>query len=215
MLADRVTLRVATESDLPRIAELIFGDPLPEDAFIFGETRAARHFLTRLAQRTMGAKTLARTTLAELDGSVVGLLQTNAWATRRRINPLWLLALALRSLGWRRMGMALRREAIAARTRIPYPDGIFAVDELFVDPPHRGSGIGGMLLREAETQARTEGFTRMALVTTTANPARRLYERHGFVVTETRTNAEFERLTGIEGRVLMIRELPELESSAS
>jgi ribosomal protein S18 acetylase RimI-like enzyme len=47
----------------------------------------------------------------------------------------------------------------------------------------------------------------MSLSTSTANPARRLYERHGFRIAETRTNATYEILTGIEGRHLMVKEL--------
>jgi ribosomal protein S18 acetylase RimI-like enzyme len=47
----------------------------------------------------------------------------------------------------------------------------------------------------------------MSLTTHTANPARRLYERHGFWVVETRTDTDYERYTGIEGRFLMVKEL--------
>jgi hypothetical protein len=47
----------------------------------------------------------------------------------------------------------------------------------------------------------------MSLITHTANPARRLYERHGFRVIETMTDAEYERYAGVEGRVRMVKEL--------
>ena len=47
----------------------------------------------------------------------------------------------------------------------------------------------------------------MSLSTNTANPARRLYERHGFRIVETRTDSTYERLTGIEGRHLMVKAL--------
>jgi len=47
----------------------------------------------------------------------------------------------------------------------------------------------------------------MSLTTHTSNPARRLYERHGYRVVETRTDPAYERYTGIEGRVLMVKEL--------
>jgi ribosomal protein S18 acetylase RimI-like enzyme len=45
----------------------------------------------------------------------------------------------------------------------------------------------------------------MSLATTIGNPAQRLYERHGFEVTERRTDAGYERMTGRAGRVLMVR----------
>jgi ribosomal protein S18 acetylase RimI-like enzyme len=47
----------------------------------------------------------------------------------------------------------------------------------------------------------------MALTTTTENPARHLYERHGFRVVETRTDPAYERYTGIEGRHRMVKDL--------
>lgn len=47
----------------------------------------------------------------------------------------------------------------------------------------------------------------MALTTTTANPARRLYERHGYRVVETRTDTVYERYTGIQGRHRMVKDL--------
>ena len=63
------------------------------------------------------------------------------------------------------------------------------------------------MLAYAEAQARARGAQRMALHTLTTNPAQRLYERNGFRVVETATNAEFERLTGVAGNVLMVKEL--------
>jgi len=48
---------------------------------------------------------------------------------------------------------------------------------------------------------------RQATPADTVNPARRLYERHGFGVVETRTDPTYERYTGIAGRHLMVKEL--------
>jgi hypothetical protein len=47
----------------------------------------------------------------------------------------------------------------------------------------------------------------MCLETGSANPARRLYERHGFEVVETKLDSGYERLTGSPGRILMVKEL--------
>ena len=41
----------------------------------------------------------------------------------------------------------------------------------------------------------------------TNNPARRLYERQGFLVVSTRTDPGYERFTGAAGRVLMTKVL--------
>jgi ribosomal protein S18 acetylase RimI-like enzyme len=45
----------------------------------------------------------------------------------------------------------------------------------------------------------------LSLTTRSDNPARRLYERHGFVVRNERTHHAFERRTGSPGRILMVR----------
>jgi ribosomal protein S18 acetylase RimI-like enzyme len=56
-----------------------------------------------------------------------------------------------------------------------------------VVPAAIGQGIGGALLRALLTQARGQ-YPAVALSVRASNPARRLYERHGFVVVDTITN---------------------------
>ena len=94
-----------------------------------------------------------------------------------------------------------------ARSRVNFsrPPGSFYVGELDVHPDCRNRGIGGTLLRHAEEVARREGFARMSLTTSTINPARHLYERHGFRVVGTRLDAGYEAITGIPGDVLMVK----------
>jgi ribosomal protein S18 acetylase RimI-like enzyme len=63
------------------------------------------------------------------------------------------------------------------------------------------------LLDHAEAEARAGGIQVMSLTTTTDNPARRLYERHGFRIVETLTDDVYRRYTGIDGRYSMVKEL--------
>jgi GNAT superfamily N-acetyltransferase len=88
----------------------------------------------------------------------------------------------------------------------PFPDA-FAVVELYVDEAVRGRGIGGRLLDHANEVARAGGWQRMCIETGVANPARRLYERHGYRVVETKLDSGYEKLTGSPGRILMVKEL--------
>ena len=68
---------------------------------------------------------------------------------------------------------------------------------LAVAPPARGRGVGGALLRAAEEEARRNGVRRLVLDVIESNPARRLYERHGFHVTKThRVRAPLSRMVG-------------------
>lgn len=61
----------------------------------------------------------------------------------------------------------------------------YYIDTICVAPDARGLGIGTMLLRFAEEQARKFGHTKLALnVETGKTKARRLYEREGFAVKE-------------------------------
>jgi GNAT superfamily N-acetyltransferase len=50
-----------------------------------------------------------------------------------------------------------------------------------VVPERRGQGVGGALLRALASTARASGYRRLVLSVDPANPARRLYERHGYV----------------------------------
>ena len=49
-----------------------------------------------------------------------------------------------------------------------------------VVPEMRGQGLGGRLLRIMAAEAATAGIARISLSVSTGNPARRLYERHGY-----------------------------------
>jgi ribosomal protein S18 acetylase RimI-like enzyme len=61
------------------------------------------------------------------------------------------------------------------------PDGIGEVTRVYVDPAARGLGIGGLLMRTVEDEARDRELSMLRLDTRTElAEARRLYARHGF-----------------------------------
>ena len=57
---------------------------------------------------------------------------------------------------------------------------LFALDDVFVRPDHRGRGIGKALLAHAAAEALRRGAPFIELTVRTENPARRLYESVGF-----------------------------------
>jgi ribosomal protein S18 acetylase RimI-like enzyme len=58
----------------------------------------------------------------------------------------------------------------------------FFVDNVAVDPPHQGSGVGRALLEHAETVARGEGFDSIYLYThELMDEDRAMYSRAGYV----------------------------------
>lgn len=71
---------------------------------------------------------------------------------------------------------------------LPAGEGAVEIKRMRVDPAHQSSGIGWRILSALEQEARDRGFTRAILETTRQQqPARRLYERNGYVrVSESR-----------------------------
>ena len=85
------------------------------------------------------------------------------------------------------------------------PAGSLKLIELNVDPARRGQGIGARLLEAVIDRA---GNRPVSLTTRIDNPARHLYERHGFDVVEEKRHPAYEARTGSPGRVLMVRPVP-------
>ena len=209
--AARVTpelaFRTATPRDARAVAEIIHGAPGREAVALFGGEEPARRLgtaLTLLEGRTEGWQ---RTLVAERGGVPVGVCQWRRGSEAGlRITPELAFA-TLRSLGPLGALRAWRREAPRRRVNAPPPPDAFHIHELHVLPQLRGSGIGARLLARAEELGRAGGFPRLSLITHAANPAQRLYLRFGFEIAERREDAEYERLTGIPGRLLMVKPL--------
>lgn len=196
-------MRAATSNDQRRIAEII-GDPGEEAIGLVGNREAAARIGVAIAMMPGGPQGWERSTVAEEGGSVVGVIQCGGDMPQFGITPR-LAWLTVRTLGLPRVLGRIGAFRAMSRVQYPQPKGTYHIAELHVDPGQRGRGIGGSLLEWAEADARERGFEVMSLVTTTSNPARQLYERHGFVVVETKTDAAYERCTGIRGRYLMLR----------
>ena len=64
------------------------------------------------------------------------------------------------------------------------PRSVVHIHALYVQPLHRGEGIGRRLLEEALTWGRERGSTEATLSVLAGNPARKLYESLGFEVFE-------------------------------
>lgn len=198
-----LTIRAARQSEIDRIGEIIFADPPPESVWMTGSKARAIAFglaLTKLACETGWRNTV----VAETDHGVVGILQVGGEGVK--VGPA-LAFHALRIVGPFGAPGLIRRMNVRQRVNFSPPDGSYHIAELHVDEALRGQGIGGALLDHAEAEARRIGRPMMSLVTATSNPARRLYERHGFEVTETKTDAEYEAGTGSAGRILMLKRL--------
>lgn len=200
-----LTIRQATPRDTNRIAEIMSGEPGQEAIGLTGSAELAREFgmaMVRLPNSPIGWK---RTVVAETNRRVVAIVQAGDFPDFG-VTPR-LVYLAIRVFGPVKLTRLLPRLRAHGRVQPKRPGGAYHIAEITVDPSLRNRGIGGALLDHVEAEARARGYARISLSTTTINPARRLYERHGFRVIETKTDAAYERYTGIEGRHLMVKEL--------
>lgn len=206
-MKNRLTFRPATRIDSDMLADLVMGDPEQES--------------TRVAMRLYGLDRLEdarkifrsawragenwRTTTVGLTGNdVVGLLQTDRSSVRVSVELVLLLLSTLGPLRTLRLPGRLRLQRLVSPKK---PPGAFVVSELHVAARMRGHGYGEEMLVLAEQQAREHGSDRLALHTLTTNPAQRLYQRFGFEIVETLTNPDFQKITGADGNVLMIKRL--------
>ena len=205
---DRLAFRQATPADTERIAEIIYSEPRPEAIRGIGLGRIDRvRAIGKAYVRMPGSpKGWEGTVVAELEGEVVGVLQAGSSPVSSRITPRLLLA-AIRVYGPLDVFKLLRVARADRRVQTGRPAGEYHVSELHVDPRHRNRGIGAALMRYAEAEARSGGHRLMSLQTLTTNPARRLYERLGFRVVETRTDPDFEHFTGAAGTHRMLKNL--------
>lgn len=201
-----LSIRAATATDSHRIADVLSGEPGQEAIAISGSAGLARRFGMAFVHLRGSPQGWPHTTVAELDNLVVGIIQAGGATEELRITPS-LALLAIRTFGPMRLPGVLRRLQARARVQTNAPAGSYHVSELDVDPAFRNRGIGGAMLDWAETEASARGHKVMSLSTTTNNPARRLYERHGFRVAQTLTDPAYERITGIAGRHLMLKDL--------
>jgi len=200
-----LAFREASPADADRVAEIVAGDPSRESIGVCDDPERARTFGMALARASL-LEGAVRTIVVELEGRCVAVLQTTDGVGDERITRAG-AAIALRVFGVLGLLGLVSRGRARARVAIRPPDAALHIHELHVARELRGRGIGGALLRYAEQQARARGRPLLSLTTTTDNPARRLYERAGFRIVETRTDPVYRRITGIDGRHLMIKPL--------
>ena len=208
-ILSRVEFRAATAADVPRLA-VILNDPPPTETLAIVGSVARAHLAGRMMIDAGLTVELGRTVVAIEGGEVVGLLEAAAAEEGHEPGISTVLKLApvvLARLGPQAFVRTLRWMRINPRVQFEPVPGAYHVFELDVAASHRGRGIGGALLDRAEIAARACGHRCITLTTKVTNPARRLYERHGFRVIGTKLDAEWARWASSPGRVQMMKDL--------
>jgi ribosomal protein S18 acetylase RimI-like enzyme len=202
-----VTFRRATSEDSDLLANLVLGEPEQETTRVgmalfgmrdFDEARGVFRMLWRAGESWRQSE------LAVLDGRPAGVIQTGRSSVR--ITPAVIFS-ALRAMGPATLLRMPSRLRIQGRVSPKKPEGAYVISEIHVAPDCRGRRIGEAMMAHAEADARKRRFPMMALHTLTTNPARSFYERLGFTVAAEATDPEFERLTGVKGNVLYVKQL--------
>jgi ribosomal protein S18 acetylase RimI-like enzyme len=201
-----IEIRAAKRSDIAAISRIMNRPPEPPLAKMVGTRRATK--LGDILVRAGISLKLEDAFVAVLAGTASGVVECGG-----RSGPgagvgayLKLIPQIVPALGTA-LPRAVHGMWLQRRVEFEGLPDAFAVVELYVNETMRGRGIGGKLLDFAEERAARGNWLRMCLETGVSNPARRLYERHGFHVVQTKLDSEYERLTGSPGRILMVKEL--------
>jgi GNAT superfamily N-acetyltransferase len=103
-----------------------------------------------------------------------------------RAGDLGLLAVDARN---QQLGAAWYRVFAADEPGYGFVDASIPEVTIAIGSPYRRRGVGGELLSALMEQARRAGFKQLSLSVARDNPARALYERHGFVTVKEDGNA--------------------------
>ncbi|MCY3784695.1 MAG: N-acetyltransferase [Chloroflexi bacterium] len=184
------------EALTPQLADSVFG---------LGATGASRYF-ERLFQHPGTLWSYDITTLAELDGEVVGLVSHAPWAVlaqRRRstLRGYW------RAYGLRGLLKLIPRIRALMRASPAVPPDHWFIPCLAVAPEHRGNGVAHALLQTVYRQAEAHAPACSLYVPTSNATAREFYDRAGYVEREGADSELLQRLAGVRGRVRFERTL--------
>lgn len=204
---DRFGLRVrhGGPDDAVALAALMCRVPSRDAVAMAGSAQAAERFQALLFRHALGSGPSATLIVAESDAGLAGFAEVVLGSEGTPMGAMARAAIeAMGVIGALRS--AVRWTARRGVLLDPPPGGVH-LEELHVAPEMRNRGVGAFLLARVEEHAAARDAACISLTTAIDNPARRLYERHGYRLTGERTDARYERLTGSPGRVLLVKEL--------
>lgn len=175
------------------MVEVTFAEPSVEQVAFMPTIDGARRFTREVWRRTG----MDEFVVADDGVEVVGF----AWRSENSVSMKAGARAAI--VGWGLTGplRLIARGWPRQLVEVPMPPGPKLI-ELQAHPERRGTGVGTLLLEHVIAAAAGRP---LSLTTRSDNPARHLYERHGFTVTAEKTHRSFERRTGARGRILMVR----------
>jgi ribosomal protein S18 acetylase RimI-like enzyme len=196
---DEPRLRPGRDEDGGAVAALLYETATGMyDGYLGGRDAALRILRSAYARRGTSASREV-VTVASIGDEVVGAIAVFPVAESSRRARRFLRVMLARSAPWHWPAI-LRVFRLAGDATPPAPRDALYIDAIATAPAHRRAGVATALLDAAAFEARRRGLGSVALDAAVQNfPARSLYERLGFEVSEKR--APIDRLPGIVGYV--------------
>jgi len=107
---------------------------------------------------------------------------TGVAAATENTAPLFSKLRRLSILPWLLFGLIRKPHLLRDFLQAPqYPNNLPEMIYLFVDSTVHGQGIGSMLIKAVDAEFKQRGVGKYTIVINSSNPARRFYEKHGFM----------------------------------
>jgi ribosomal protein S18 acetylase RimI-like enzyme len=210
-MSQEIILRPATLADAKRLAQLWLATFPDKFGPVLGQ-KAERILCDwlRLSERH-----LQTTTVAEIEGTVVGFIVLETPAAPRADEGRWLWhALQLNNGIFGALRGMLLMLLIDTDHHVKADEAY--IEMLGVDPAWRGQGVAWHLVTQAETAARQQGLSQLTLAVVSDNkPALYLYQKMGFTTQSERRSRLLKWITGHPGYYEMVKQLSSTNSSLS
>ncbi len=99
----------------------------------------------------------------------------------REFDLLWIEEAFDEAWGWREQWLVVEDEQVMGFCSLSQDRQALFIRELHLLPEYRGRGVGGWVLEELAAWAAQRRLPWLRLMVFASNPARRLYQRRGFV----------------------------------
>lgn len=193
-------LRRAIAEDVDWAVPLLFASGSAIFSYIFASSSdQARQVLHQAFTLPNHAFSYEHTQVAELDGLPAGLFIGYSGRLKKQADEKVHFAMA-RILPLQKLPKILVNVADFSRIKQDVAIADYYILGLSVLPEFRNQGVGTYLLTQAENQARSERcHTLCADIAYTNTTAKRLFERHGYQITCSKTTDRFEQMTRLGG----------------
>ncbi len=181
--SEDLVYRSASPDDAKAASELIFATFPDMATFIFGlgSKARAKEIIARIFPMSGHRMSYEMTEIVQYQGRVIGLMVTcpgkELGKLDRKLGRIMLKQYRFRG----KLALVIRGLPLMFIKEASVDE--YLLSHLAVKPRFRGRGVGSLMLKRLENHAREHGLNKVTLQVALGNQkARKLYERHGFLV---------------------------------